>query len=187
MDPHHLLVKIIKKLNSLKIPYLVTGGMAIYVWGRPRFTADIDLVVELKKEDVKKLVSTLIKEGYIDEEAVKQAITYQSEFNFIDQKEGIKVDFWILKNDDFDKYKFKRKVSKKVLNQNVYFISAEDLILVKLLWFKESGSYRHLEDIVSILEMLKKKVDFNYLRKWTKKQNTLGILEEQIDLATTKG
>lgn len=187
MDPQHLLVKIVKILNSLKIPYLVTGGMAIYVWGRPRFTADIDLVLELKEKNVKKLVNTLIKEGYIDEEAVKQAITYQSEFNFIDQKEGIKVDFWILKNDDFDKSKFKRKVSKKVLNQNVYFISAEDLILVKLLWFKEGQSFRHLEDILSILEILKKKVDFTYLRKWAGKQNTLGILEEQIDLVASKG
>lgn len=184
MDPHHLLVKIVKKLNSLKIPYLVTGGMAIYVWGRPRFTADIDLVVELNKQDIKKLVNALIKEGYIDEDMIREAIAYQSEFNFIDQEEGIKVDFWILKKDAFDKSKFKRRVAKKVLNQNVYFISAEDLILVKLLWFKEGRSYRHLEDILSILEMLKKKVDFTYLRKWAKKLNTLGVLEEQINLVS---
>lgn len=186
MDPQHLLVKIVKILNSLKIPYLITGGMAIYVWGRPRFTADIDLVVELKKENVKKLVNMLIKEGYIDEEAVKQAITFKSEFNFIDQTEGIKVDFWILKNDNFDKSKFKRKVAKKILNQNVYFISAEDLILVKLLWFKEGQSFRHLEDIYSVLDFLKNQLDFDYLRKWAKKLNTLGVLEEQIDLVASK-
>lgn len=184
MDPQHLLVKIVKILNSLKIPYLVTGGMAIYVWGRPRFTADIDLVVELNKKNVKKLVQTLIKEGYIDEDAVGEAITYQSEFNFIDQEEGIKVDFWILKNDAFDKSKFKRKVAKKVLNQNVYFTSAEDLILVKLIWFKEGQSVRHLEDIHSILEIAKKKIDFDYLREWAKKQNTLGVLEEAIRLVS---
>ncbi|MBI2017672.1 nucleotidyl transferase AbiEii/AbiGii toxin family protein [Candidatus Daviesbacteria bacterium] len=184
MDPHHLLVKIVKILNSLKIPYLVTGGVAIYVWGRPRFTADIDLVVELQEKDVKKLVQTLIKEGYVDEDAVREAITNQGEFNFIDQEEGIKVDFWILKKDEFDKSKFKRRIAKKVLNQNIYFISPEDLILVKLLWFKESRSFRHLEDILSILQMLGKKVNFGYLREWAKKQNTLGVLEEQIALVS---
>ncbi len=182
MDPHHLLVKIAKILASLKIPYLVTGGMAIYVWGRPRFTADIDLVVELNKKDVKKLISALEKEGYIDEDAVKEAIDYQSEFNFIDREEGIKVDFWILKADPFNKSRFQRRVAKKVLNQNVYFISAEDLILAKLLWFKEGQSVRHLEDIRSILEMLKIEVDFDYLRKWAKRQKTLGVLEEMIAL-----
>ncbi len=182
MDPQHLLVKIAKILDSLKIPYLVTGGMAVYVWGRPRFTADIDLIAELKKEDVKILVKVLIKEGYIDEDAVREAITYQSEFNFIDHKEGIKVDFWILKDDAFNRSRFQRRVDKKVLNQNVYFISAEDLILAKLLWFKESQSYRHLEDIRSILEMQKKKIDFDYLRNWAKTHKTLGVLEEVMNL-----
>ena len=182
MDPQHLLVKIIKILNFLKIPYLVTGGVAVYVWGRPRFTADIDLVVELEKDDVSKLVQSLAKEGYIDEGVVKEALAYRSEFNFIDQEEGIKVDFWILKKDEFDRSKFKRRVAKRVLNQNIYFISAEDLILVKLLWFEKSRSFRHLEDVQSILEMLRKRVDMGYLNKWAKKQNTLEVLKDTIEL-----
>ncbi len=46
-DPRQLLVSITKTLKYLNIPYLVTGGIAVLVWGRPRFTADIDIVVEL--------------------------------------------------------------------------------------------------------------------------------------------
>ena len=30
-DPRHLLVEVSKILQELKIPYIVTGGMAIYV------------------------------------------------------------------------------------------------------------------------------------------------------------
>ena len=51
-DPRHLLIKVVKILSKLNIPYLVTGGVAVLVWGRPRFTADIDLVVEIKREDL---------------------------------------------------------------------------------------------------------------------------------------
>lgn len=182
MDPQHLLARIVKVLNKLKIPYLVTGGMAIYVWGRPRFTADIDLVVELKPEKVKQLVQILIKKGYIDEGAVRGAIKYSSEFNFIDQATGIKVDFWILKNDDFDKSRLKRRVAKKILNQTVYFISPEDLILMKLLWSQQSQSIRQLEDIQSVMEFSKDQLDFDYLRKWARKLNTLKLLEEMISL-----
>lgn len=69
--------------------------MAIVVWGRPRYTADIDIIIELKKEKVKQLVLTLIKEGYVDEDAVREALKYKSEFNFIDHETSLKVDFWI--------------------------------------------------------------------------------------------
>lgn len=182
MDPQHLLVKIVKVLNQLKIPYFITGGMAVYVWGRPRFTADIDIIIELKDEKVKQLVEVLIKEGYIDEDAVREALQHESEFNFIDQKVGIKVDFWILKNNEFDRSRLRRRIAKKILNQKVYFISPEDLILKKLLWHQESQSVRQLEDVHSIAEMLKNKLDFAYLKKWAKKQKTLGLLEEMISL-----
>lgn len=66
MDPQNLLVKISKILNQLNIPYLVTGGMAVYVWGRPRFTADIDRVIELTIEKVEQLVQILSRSGYVD-------------------------------------------------------------------------------------------------------------------------
>lgn len=184
MDPQQLLVRTVKILNKLEIPYLVTGGMAVYVWGRPRFTADIDIVIELKKDQVKKLVDILIKKGYIHEDAVYEALQHESEFNFIDQKVGIKVDFWILKNNEFDKSRLKRRIAKKILNQTVYFISPEDLILKKLLWHQESQSVRQLEDIHSIIEILKDKLDLTYLRKWANKQGTQDLLEGAIDLAS---
>lgn len=184
MDPQHLLVRIVKVLNQLKIPYLVTGGIAVYVWGRPRFTADIDIVIELKDEKAKQLVEILIKMGYIDEGAVREALRYESEFNFIDEKEGMKVDFWILKNNEFDKSRLSRTIAKKILNQKVYFISPEDLILKKLLWYQESQSFRQLEDIHSIMEILKSKLDLAYLRKWAQIQNTVDLLEGAISLVS---
>ncbi len=52
IDPRHLLINIARILKQLKIPYIITGGMAVLIWGRPRFTADIDIVVELKKKDM---------------------------------------------------------------------------------------------------------------------------------------
>jgi len=47
-DPQDLLIKIVNVLDDLKIPYLITGGIAVLVWGRPRFTADIDVVIEIQ-------------------------------------------------------------------------------------------------------------------------------------------
>ncbi|MEK7616429.1 MAG: nucleotidyltransferase [Patescibacteria group bacterium] len=184
MELEITLKKVAKILQKLKIPYLVTGGVAIVVWGRPRYTADIDIIIELKKNKIKKILAALILEGYIDENAVKEALKHKSEFNFIDNETSMKVDFWILQDSDFDKSRLKRAVEREIFGQKVTFSSPEDLILKKLLWFKESKSTRQLEDIYSVIAIIKDKLDYNYLRKWAKKQNTLGVLEEQIELVT---
>jgi hypothetical protein len=154
--------------------------MAVLIWGKPRFTADIDIVIQLKYENVAELKNALLnfrKKGYIDDEAVKEAIRNKGEFNFIDIESGIKIDFWILK--EFDPIileQLKRRVAKKVFNEKVYFISPEDLILSKLVWYQKSGeSSRHIEDVESIFKISGEKLDKGYLKKQATK---LGIAEQ---------
>ncbi|MFW6130433.1 MAG: nucleotidyl transferase AbiEii/AbiGii toxin family protein, partial [Atribacterota bacterium] len=152
IDPRYLLVKIAKILDKLKIPYFITGGIAVLIWGRPRFTADIDIVVKFKPDKVDKLEKALLAlggSGYVSKDAMKQALKAKGEFNFVDGKTGVKVDFWIIEDSLFNSSQLKRKVIKKVLNQKIYFISPEDLILNKLRWYKKSGSEQQLEDIKS--------------------------------------
>src|SRR3989338_4575834 len=96
IDPRKLLARVAEVLNRLRIPYLVTGGMAVFVWGRPRYTADIDIIVELGMVNADKLagaLSSLSEAGYIDENTIQRAILRNGEFNFIDGESGIKVDF----------------------------------------------------------------------------------------------
>lgn len=176
-DPRHLLIKVVKILSELKIPYLVTGGIAVLVWGRPRFTADIDLVVEVKREDLPKLqkaLQQLSPKGYIDLDAMEDALQHQSEFNFIDADTGVKVDFWVLTDSVLDQSRFKRRKPKKILGTNVYFTSPEDLILIKLKWYKTSESSRQFEDIQSVLKITEN-LDRNYIEKMAHALDLLGV------------
>ncbi len=181
IDPRHLLVNIAKLLKRLKIPYIVTGGIAVLIWGRPRFTADIDIVLELQPDKINNLERALLelsKAGYIDKEAIKQALKRHGEFNFIDGETGIKVDFWIFKKKDpFDVSRLRNKATKTILGEKVYFTSPEDLILIKLKWHKETQSDRHLEDIESILKISGNKLDKKYLRQWAKRLKVSEILK----------
>ncbi|MEK7154002.1 MAG: hypothetical protein AAB792_00395, partial [Patescibacteria group bacterium] len=54
-----------------------------------------------------------------------------------------------------------------------YFVSPEDLILSKLLWYKKSQSTRHLEDVESVLKI--SKVDKKYLKNWAGKLDVAEI------------
>lgn len=49
-DPS-LISLFVRPLNQLRIPYMVTGGVASVIYGEPMFTPDIDLVIELKSRD----------------------------------------------------------------------------------------------------------------------------------------
>lgn len=171
-DPQHLLLQIIEILNNLNISYLVSGGMAVLVWGRPRFTADIDVIIELYQKDIAKLeeaLKNLSAAGYIDRNMMEEALKIKGEFNFIDGDSGIKVDFWVLKNDDFDRSRLLRRQSKMLLGKNIFVSSAEDLILIKLQWYKNSKSSRHLEDVESIFKISGEALDRDYLKKWARK------------------
>ena|SRR3989344_9616641 len=183
IDPRHFLVKVAEILQKLKIPYMVTGGMAVFVWGRPRFTADIDIIVELDLATAGNLIPvlrSLSEVSYIDEDAVENAIKNFGEFNFIDGESGMKVDFWVLKDNSFDISRIKRRIPKKILGEKIYFISSEDLILSKLEWYQKSQSSRHLEDIDSIIKISGKKLDMKYLRKWAEALEIKNILDKLL-------
>lgn len=177
MNPEKLLTEVAAVLNRLNIPYLVTGGVAVVVWGRPRFTADIDLVLKLRSEQIESLITAfqiVDTAFYLDRSAIEQALASEGEFNLLHPTSGLKVDFWILKKDPFDQSRIKRRIKHKKTGMPIYFSSPEDLILIKLLWYKESESTRQLEDIQSILA-IQDKLDVAYIEKWSKHHGTFEI------------
>ncbi len=183
IDPRQLLAKVVKVLDELDIPYMVTGGMAVLIWGRPRFTADVDIIIELKTNNIKALASALMnisEFGYVDEDSMREALNNHGEFNFIDGGSGVKVDFWVIGDDHPEIKRFKNRQVKEVLGQQVNFISPEDLILSKLRWYKISPSSRHLEDVESILKISDNILDKNYLLKQSQKQGTWDELNKLL-------
>lgn len=179
MEQEKLLQKLATILEKLKIPYFITGGIATVIWGRPRFTADIDVVIQLVPQKLDKLAQELLKidkNVYLSKESMTEAMKRQGEFNFIHPASGLKIDFWILKNTPFDETCLKRRVKKTINKQKVFFISSEDLILNKLLWRRKSESTRQLEDVESILKI--SKVDLKYLKRWAKLLEVSQILNK---------
>lgn len=182
MDFQKLTVKIAEILDGLKIPYAITGGYAVSVWGHPRSTLDIDIVIELFEAKIPPLASalkSLSKFGYVDIKQIQEALCRKSEFNFIHES-GIKVDFWIQSGEPFTQQQLKRRRGKMMGGKKIYFVSPEDLILSKLIWHKKSGSDYQLKDVESIIKR-QKKLDWKYIKKWAEIQSTDKILKSLIE------
>lgn len=181
MEQQELLLRTVTILDALKIPYMVTGSFAVNFYGIPRTTHDIDLVVQIQVGEVEGLARQFPTDFYVDVEMMRQAITQQSMFNVIDPTSGLKLDFWILKRDAYDIERFRRRQPQQVFGHTIWMPTPEDVILSKLLWYKEAQTDKHLNDARGVWAIQKETLDLTYLREWASKldvQNWLEKLEQ---------
>lgn len=185
-DQKQLLKSVTAFLSNQKIPYMITGAWSVIYYGRPRASHDIDFVVEVDIKKIKHILQAFQKlsdEYLIQTDQIQDAISNKSMFNILHLPTGLKFDFWILQNDEFDVIRFARRKRVKLINQYMHIATAEDTILKKLLWYKESKIEKHFVDAAFIYQ-IQKNMDESYLWHWAKKQKTAKFLKElgKIDL-----
>ena len=56
--------EILREFQKQKVRYVIVGGIAVNLFGFVRSTADMDILVEMSNENLKKVVSILKKKGY---------------------------------------------------------------------------------------------------------------------------
>ena len=179
MIQEDLLVKVIDRIRKLNIPYMITGAIAAIFYGKPRLTHDFDIITDIKPEIIPKLIDAFKDEFYISLEAIQKAVDRHNMFNMIQHDSGIKVDFWMLSDNEFDKKRFERRKKHTYIKKDIVFSSPEDIILIKILWFKEFKMQKHLDDALGILEV-QQSLDLNYLEKWAEKLSIQSLLKELL-------
>ena len=164
-----LLNRITNALEEAKIPFMVSGSMALIVYTVPRMTRDIDIVIELNRLDIERFCA-IFKEGYyIDPLTVAEEVQRRGMFNVIDFETGYKIDFMVRKNEAYRKNEFDRRVRGIVMDCETWLVTVEDLILSKLIWIQELQSDRQMSDIENLLE--NPTVDRDYVNYWCKELN----------------
>lgn len=173
-------IDIIRDISSmfekLEIPYMLTGSIAMNYYATPRMTRDIDVVVEIGRENIEALVSTFSTDYYISEVAVREAIQAESMFNLIHLESVIKVDCIVRKNSEYRQIEFERRKKIELDDFITYIVSKEDLILSKLVWGAESAhSEMQLQDVVNLL---RSGYDEKYLESWANILEVSNLLYE---------
>lgn len=167
---------ICNKLNTLQIPYMVTGGSAVGFWGHIRTTMDIDLVIQMRSNQADAFLASIKDEAYVDDDVVKTAIQNKSMFNIIPNETLFKVDIIPLdENNTYEKEKFNRRVKINLRNREIYISSPEDLIISKLVWSKNAGgSERQIADCESIWKINQENLGIDYIKEWVQILNIEG-------------
>ena len=166
------------RLESARIPYMVTGSIAANYYAVPRMTRDIDLVVELSADDTDRVCALFEADFYVDRDAVRGAIAERGIFNLIHQAYVLKVDFIIRKDSDYRRAEFARRRRVTVDSQGFFIVAPEDLIISKLDWARDTRSETQLADVRNLLASIPD-LDFQYLARCTD-QLGLGHLYREV-------
>jgi len=145
---------VVEVFERFEIPYMVVGGFAAIFYGEPRLTLDVDIVAEVKQHHLPLLkLAFPFPEFYLSEEGILDSLKRQYPFNIIQPTTGAKVDIVPLSSDLFTQATFKRRqrLVYDEAGRTALFITPEDIILAKLVAFRETGSDKHLRDARGVL------------------------------------
>lgn len=144
-------------LEALGIPYMITGGVASVIYGDPRFTRDIDIVLQLSREDAGRFASGFDPDDYyvppVDVIADEADRPRHGHFNVIHRDSGLRADVYLLSDDALHAWGFERRRRIALGERTVSLAPAEYVILRKLEYYAESSSERHLRDIGMMLRI----------------------------------
>lgn len=163
-----------KFFSEISIEYAVGGSLALSLWSTPRATADADMNVFPRREEIAKLVDSLSKRGntvFVEQyestrevsrdEALRIACDYQ-EIHII--SDGIPVDIFLPRS----LFEMLAKVRKKKIiginKQSVFFLDAETIVVYKLLWLRP----KDLADVDTLFQVYARNnqtLDIEYIQE----------------------
>jgi len=149
---------------------MVTGGFAAVVYGHPRMTVDVDLVIRLRSSDAARFSALWPAEAFyvppievIREEADRPE---HGHFNVSHHETAMRADVYLPGADPLNAWAFQHRIVRDIEGERVQIAPIEAVILGKLKYYKAGGSDRHLRDIVRMLAVSGDGIDQPVLARW---------------------
>ncbi len=157
-------------LNAARMEYMVTGGLAAVVYGHPRLTLDVDLVVRLETRETVEFAALWDPSEFYcpapETIAHEAARDEHGHFNVIHLDSAMRADVYVAGSDALTMWAMQHKVERTVEGQLVKFAPIEYVIAYKLRFFQLGGSDRHLRDVARMLEISGSDIDEPTLESW---------------------
>ena len=183
--PFSVLLQVARMLEERAISYVLVGSLASSMHGMYRSTADIDILADVKPEQVRPLLEALQESFYVDEHAMREALTQRSSFNVIHLDSVFKVDIFLPKTDEFAWAQLERRQLRRIspdTKDAVYVATAEDTVLAKLRWYRFGNEVSDTQwnDVVGIIGASGESLDQDYMRFWAAKLELADLFEKAL-------
>jgi hypothetical protein len=176
---------ILSVLEKAGIDYMIGGAVAVWPWGEPRSTQDVDVIIHLGIEQINALSKELENvDIFLPPDIILENL-YETRIdlpvNAIHGASGYKAEMFLLREEDeLRKSAFRRRVKVDFGPEvgEVFVHSPEDLILYKMLYYSLSQQSKHIRDIGSILKTIGETLDYAYIQKWASEKQLSTIWQE---------
>jgi hypothetical protein len=180
------LAPVASALRRLGVRHYVGGSVASSFHGATRSTMDVDLVCELKENDISRLIQSIGTDFYTSDTAMRDAIRRGGCFNLIHLPTSFKVDVFISRGRPFDLESMARASMERLGERRIVEIpiaTAEDSIISKLEWYRSTNetSERQWDDVSRLLDLLGENIDRDYLYRAAESVGVEDLLSRLMD------
>ena len=169
------------RLETMGAPYMITGATAAILYGQPRVTNDLDVVLSLDDNARAALLRLFPEtEFYVPPESIirtEQARRQRGHFNLIHHETGHKADIYLTGADPLHAWALpqrRRLPWKRGLTISV--APPEYVVLRKLEFYREGRSAKHPADIRAIVDITG--VDEPAMIPWLEQMGLIAVWRE---------
>lgn len=170
MSEASLFLDFLRRFEQLGLEYMVTGSVASTMYGEPRVTHDVDVVLKLPLRAVAQFAQAFPLESYYcppEEVLLQEALRRQrGHFNLIAHDTGFKADIYLANADALHREALQHRRSISIDGEQVWIAPPEYVIVRKLEFYREGHSEKHLRDIAAMLQVSGDLVDRQRLASW---------------------
>ncbi len=185
MLPAEAIAYLIRPMVASGVEFMVTGGVAAVVYGEPRLTNDVDIVAALAPNSAPQIVAAFPEPAYyapplevIREEAGR---TSGGHFNVLHRATSLRGDFYLAGSSAFAKWALAHRRTITVGPDLLPIAPPEYVIGMKLEYFRQGGSDRHLRDIRAMLRLNSEVVDPAVLAEWVERLGLGDVYRQLMD------
>lgn len=156
-------------LESLSLPYMLIGGLAVSAWGEPRSTLDSDWVVWTEPGELPAAVESISRRFKVMVPNPLDFVTSTRVLPVVTAR-GVRADivFGVLQ---WEREAIQRSAPKEIGGRRIHVAAVEDLILTKII----SERQKDLNDCRLLLRRFRSSLDHDYLERHIRElSNSMG-------------
>jgi hypothetical protein len=166
----NLFVLFTERLEQMAVRYMVTGSVAGMLYGEPRLTHDVDVVLELATDaQAEALVAAFPDEEFycapLEVVLIEARRAQRGHFNIIHHETGFKADIYLAGSEALHHQALQQRRVLEVEGTRLQVAPPEYVIVRKLEYHREGGSIKHLDDIRGMLRVSGEEIDRDALEE----------------------